>query len=331
MSLTELIREIAVEGEVHLEAALREKDRDLPSRLSRFYSNQHFLMLRKAAIADSLLVLQPHPKCSCALTSASVKNVLIDSQHDIAPPEYLFTIMNHLETIGAVIDEKELLVARPACRWGWSHGSIAHAKEAAFAVAEDLNRPIFAREEAAEHLRDHLDDRVRRWCSENRIWPLELVRPFIQTQNSAYYFQSDVRRLNEIIFPSKTELIESLWHHRPDKRRKLLAEIRQKATKQQLQLVKKHIKKDRKLTFTGDEFRNVLCAPGVYMFEKDGKPLYIGKGKNVFSRSTTDQHHRADVREQADTVSIHLCDSEESALALEAGLIAELRPSCNHA
>lgn len=73
-----------------------------------------------------------------------------------------------------------------------------------------------------------------------------------------------------------------------------------------------------------------LGGPGVYIFEKDGKALYVGMSRsNVFGRAASPIHHRVAARSTADTVIIYRCDSPQEAIDLESKLIWELRPLCN--
>ena len=80
--------------------------------------------------------------------------------------------------------------------------------------------------------------------------------------------------------------------------------------------------------FTGDAFR-LFCGPIVYLFLRDGKPLYIGMSSAGLSRPGGRVHHKAAARDQADQVKTWSCRTVRDARKLEAILIHQLKPSMN--
>lgn len=80
--------------------------------------------------------------------------------------------------------------------------------------------------------------------------------------------------------------------------------------------------------------------PGVYIFEKKGKPIYIGKAKSLkkrimsyFRSSFTNDYIEKEkilgIQKEADNLRFLIVESEKSALLLESNLIYEYKPKFN--
>lgn len=80
--------------------------------------------------------------------------------------------------------------------------------------------------------------------------------------------------------------------------------------------------------------------PGVYIFEKKGKPIYIGKAKSLkkrimsyFRTSFTNDYIEKEkilgIQKEADNLRFLIVESEKSALLLESNLIYEYKPKFN--
>jgi excinuclease UvrABC nuclease subunit len=80
-----------------------------------------------------------------------------------------------------------------------------------------------------------------------------------------------------------------------------------------------------------NEYLTQITRPCVYMFIKDGKPLYIGKGAHGLMRAAEPKHQRAKVRAIADEIRVLWCKKESHARDLERRLIAEHNPPFNGA
>jgi len=86
-----------------------------------------------------------------------------------------------------------------------------------------------------------------------------------------------------------------------------------------------------------DEFRKIIENfpedPGVYIFKKDGKPIYIGKAKNIKKRLI--QHFQARfsksmfIINEADSVEFIQTATEKEALILEANMVFKQKPKYN--
>jgi len=73
-----------------------------------------------------------------------------------------------------------------------------------------------------------------------------------------------------------------------------------------------------------------LVGPGVYIFWRKDKALYIGSGKNALCRMTTDAHPQARMAmEKADWIEIIACGREVDARNLEADFIKRYQPEYN--
>ena len=74
-------------------------------------------------------------------------------------------------------------------------------------------------------------------------------------------------------------------------------------------------------------------SPGVYIFKRKGKPLYVGKAKSLSKRLRAylrpDRERIKAMVEEADSLEIVPTTSEEGALILEARLIRRLKPRYN--
>lgn len=82
-------------------------------------------------------------------------------------------------------------------------------------------------------------------------------------------------------------------------------------------------------SFSGDDFR-MLCRPCVYMFMKDGLPLYIGMSSHGIQRVAQKAHRQAMLsRAECDEVKVHPCISVDAARQLETYLIRRMRPKYN--
>lgn len=79
--------------------------------------------------------------------------------------------------------------------------------------------------------------------------------------------------------------------------------------------------------FTGDDFRS-LREPGVYIFMREGKALYVGKATRLLGRIGA-RHHQAEAIYLCDQVLLYPCKSDSAALRLEELLITKLRPRFN--
>jgi excinuclease UvrABC nuclease subunit len=80
--------------------------------------------------------------------------------------------------------------------------------------------------------------------------------------------------------------------------------------------------------FNGEDFR-MLLKPCVYLFMKDGSPLYIGMSKNGIARPAGANHRQFAAREECDEVLIYPCNSERDAKYLEELLICKTKPKYN--
>jgi|SRR6266550_5026595 len=83
-------------------------------------------------------------------------------------------------------------------------------------------------------------------------------------------------------------------------------------------------------SFRGNDFRS-LCLPCVYLFMKEGLPIYIGASSSGISRPAQ-RGHRQSIRalKECDEVRIHPCKSIEAAFELESILIAKCQPKYNN-
>ena len=81
--------------------------------------------------------------------------------------------------------------------------------------------------------------------------------------------------------------------------------------------------------FIGQDFRD-LCGPQVYLFLKDGMPLYIGMSGNGIERCGGVRHQQAKrARNECDEVLIYPCRDKGSARRLEGLLIGRMGPKYN--
>lgn len=84
-----------------------------------------------------------------------------------------------------------------------------------------------------------------------------------------------------------------------------------------------------------EELKHVPTTNGVYIFEQNGKPIYIGKSINLKARLISHfEAAKVDPKasgyvDNADTISFYLTDSEFKALILESELIQKHRPKYN--
>jgi len=83
-------------------------------------------------------------------------------------------------------------------------------------------------------------------------------------------------------------------------------------------------------------FEKILNAPeesGVYIFKKDGKPIYIGKAKNLRNRLryylSPENERVLKMVSEADELEIITTNSERNAIFLEANLIRKYQPKYN--
>ncbi len=89
------------------------------------------------------------------------------------------------------------------------------------------------------------------------------------------------------------------------------------------------------ITAKREELKNIPTMIGVYIFEKNGKPLYIGKSVNLKARLISHfEAAKVDPKasgyvDNADTISYYLTDSEFKALILESQLIQKYHPKYN--
>src|SRR6266478_1822248 len=82
-------------------------------------------------------------------------------------------------------------------------------------------------------------------------------------------------------------------------------------------------------SFKGDDFRS-LCLPCVYLFMKEGLPIYIGASISGISRPAQRAHGQAiKALGECDEVRIHPCKSVDAAFELESILIAKCKPKYN--
>ncbi len=82
-----------------------------------------------------------------------------------------------------------------------------------------------------------------------------------------------------------------------------------------------------------EEVKNFPESPGVYIFKSKGKPIYIGKAKNIKKRLMQHLSGRNEkssmVVQEADSVDFIQTKNEREALILEANLIYESKPKYN--
>lgn len=96
------------------------------------------------------------------------------------------------------------------------------------------------------------------------------------------------------------------------------------------ELISKLIIQDSGQSFNGNDFRS-LKNPGVYVFLKGSKPLYVGMSKCVLQRIGFANHlQAARAIDECDKVLIYTCKSVPKARRLERILIARLQPAYNH-
>ncbi|MFP4462058.1 MAG: excinuclease ABC subunit UvrC, partial [Thermotogota bacterium] len=80
--------------------------------------------------------------------------------------------------------------------------------------------------------------------------------------------------------------------------------------------------------------------PGVYIFEKKGKPIYIGKAislkkrimsyfRTMFTNDYTERDKILGIQKEADNLRFLIVETEKSALLLESNLIYEYKPKYN--
>lgn len=80
--------------------------------------------------------------------------------------------------------------------------------------------------------------------------------------------------------------------------------------------------------FKGNDFRSLL-SPGVYVFMRDGQPLYIGMAKRLLGR-VGGWHKQAErAIKECDEVLLYPCVSKKAAEELETLLIGNLKPVYN--
>lgn len=78
----------------------------------------------------------------------------------------------------------------------------------------------------------------------------------------------------------------------------------------------------------GSDFRD-LCRPGVYVFMRRGKPLYIGMAKRMLGRIGSLHRQAESAIEECDEVLLYPCVSVKAAVELEIILIGKLKPTYN--
>lgn len=87
----------------------------------------------------------------------------------------------------------------------------------------------------------------------------------------------------------------------------------------------------RGLHIEANTFRTVT-GPGVYVFQRGERVLYVGKGNNVLHRASDNWHHKRDkFWEEFDSVTFIPSPSEEAASAAECELIRLFEPTYNEA
>lgn len=81
--------------------------------------------------------------------------------------------------------------------------------------------------------------------------------------------------------------------------------------------------------FTKDYVRRI-SRPCVYLFMKDGEPLYIGSSANGLLRFADPSHHRKEVRSDADEIRVLWFKKTWHDRSAEERLIKKLRPRFNN-
>lgn len=74
-----------------------------------------------------------------------------------------------------------------------------------------------------------------------------------------------------------------------------------------------------------------LCKPRVYLYMRGIEALYIGMGKNLLARASSEgkQWHRSRALSEADMVMLYPCVSIEAVRDLEALMIGKCKPKYN--
>lgn len=70
-------------------------------------------------------------------------------------------------------------------------------------------------------------------------------------------------------------------------------------------------------------------GPLVYLFWRNGQPIYIGASRNGLVRPLSPAHHKGFTRKQSDRFQFVCCDTEREALLLEQQLIQLWKPRFN--
>lgn len=81
--------------------------------------------------------------------------------------------------------------------------------------------------------------------------------------------------------------------------------------------------------FNGNDFK-ALLGPGVYVFMKEDRPIYVGMGRSLLGRCSGLGHHKAHTaRKECDKVLLFPCIHLEAAHKLETILIGRFQPQYN--
>lgn len=83
-------------------------------------------------------------------------------------------------------------------------------------------------------------------------------------------------------------------------------------------------------SFTAEFFER-LAQPCVYMFMREGKPVYIGKSKQGIFRAGSPHHQRAPERATADEIKVFWFKKAWQASDMERRLIQQHNPPLNGA
>lgn len=73
----------------------------------------------------------------------------------------------------------------------------------------------------------------------------------------------------------------------------------------------------------------VLRGPGVYMYVRDDKAIYVGGSSSAIGRCLARNHHRKNDLLLGTSLIVMPCKDRKSARELEDWLIFELKPLCN--
>jgi hypothetical protein len=73
----------------------------------------------------------------------------------------------------------------------------------------------------------------------------------------------------------------------------------------------------------------ILRSPGVYIYVKDDRAIYIGASRSMIGRALARNHHRRKDLLAGASLLLFPCKDLHEARRLEEQMIGELRPVCN--